>query len=64
MSQELSEKISMRPEEVAAATGLSLSTIRKMIRAGTLEGRHVGRCVIVPIAAVHALIDSAPPYID
>ncbi|MGD9701573.1 MAG: helix-turn-helix domain-containing protein [Acidimicrobiia bacterium] len=52
--------VSMRPDEVAAVTGLSAGYVRKLIRAGKLEARHVGRAVVVPIAAVEALIEGSP----
>jgi excisionase family DNA binding protein len=55
-------KFSYRPGTLAAETGLSVSTIRKLIRSGKLEARHVGRAVIIPGEAARDLIDNAAAF--
>lgn len=50
----------MRVDRLAAETGWSQSYIRKMIRDGRLDGRRVGRTVIVTAESVRLLIDSSP----
>lgn len=42
-----STRLSYRLEEVAESTGLSLGMIRKEVREGKLNVRHIGRAVVV-----------------
>lgn len=42
-----SGRVAYRAKEVAAATGLSLETVRKAIRKGDLKTTHVGRAVLI-----------------
>ncbi len=39
--------------EVAKATGLSLSTVRKLTRSGEIPHVKVGRRIIYPVTAIH-----------
>ena len=41
------ERVCYRPAEAAAATGLSLETIKVLIRWGDLPVSRVGRCVLI-----------------
>ena len=50
--------LSLRPREAAAALGLSLSTLERLTRAGTIPHVKVGRCVIYPLNSLHGFLAS------
>ena len=44
----LSQRLLLRPDEVAAILGLSRSTIYELLRAGELPTVHIGRAARIP----------------
>ena len=50
--------LSLRPREAAAALGLSLSTLERLTRAGTIPHVKVGRCVIYPVTTLQEFLSS------
>lgn len=44
----LSQRLLLRPEEVAAILGLGRSTIYELLRAGELSAVHIGRATRIP----------------
>lgn len=54
------EPISVDIPTAASATGISDSTLRAEIKAGSLRARLVGRRMVVTVADLEAYIDSRP----
>lgn len=53
----LSQRLLLRPEEVAAILGLGRSTIYELLRAGELSAVHIGRATRIPARDLHRWIE-------
>ncbi|HKS69072.1 MAG TPA: helix-turn-helix domain-containing protein [Ktedonobacterales bacterium] len=53
----LSQRLLLRPEEVAAILGLGRSTIYELLRAGELPTVHIGRATRIPARDLHRWIE-------
>jgi excisionase family DNA binding protein len=53
----LSQRLLLRPEEVAAILGLGRSTIYELLRAGELPAVHIGRATRIPARDLHRWIE-------
>lgn len=58
MSDRESRK-SYRPREVVEVTGLSISTVNRMLKDGRLPSVRLGGCVLVPAAELDRLLAGA-----
>lgn len=52
--------IALRPREAAAALGISLRMVHKLIKAGVLRTRTLGRARVISVADLHRLMGDAP----
>lgn len=53
----LSQRLLLRPEEVAGILGLGRSTIYELLRTGELSAVHIGRATRIPARDLHQWID-------
>jgi excisionase family DNA binding protein len=53
----LSQRLLLRPEEVAAILGLGRSTIYELLRSGELPAVHIGRATRIPARDLHRWIE-------
>ncbi|HEX6797647.1 MAG TPA: helix-turn-helix domain-containing protein [Ktedonobacterales bacterium] len=53
----LSQRLLLRPEEVAAILGLGRSTIYELLRSGELSAVHIGRATRIPARDLHHWIE-------
>ena len=53
----LSQRLLLRPEEVAAILGLGRSTIYELLRSGELSAVHIGRATRIPARDLHRWIE-------
>lgn len=52
-------KIAYSPEEAAAATGLGMTTIYKLMKEGRLKRVKIGRSTVIPRSSLAALVGEA-----
>ena len=53
------EPISVRIADAIRLTGIRRSKLYELIASGDLETVKIGRCTLVPVASLHALIERA-----
>jgi excisionase family DNA binding protein len=53
----LSQRLLLRPEEVAAMLSLGRSTIYELLRSGELSAVHIGRATRIPARDLHRWIE-------
>lgn len=50
-------RLTLRPKEAAKALGVSVRTLRKLIKAGEVPASKINRAVLIPIAGLEAFIE-------
>jgi excisionase family DNA binding protein len=50
------DKLAYSPEEAAAATGLGMTTIYKLMKEGRLKRVKIGRSTVIPRSSLAALV--------
>lgn len=53
------EPITVRIAEAIRLTGIRRSKLYELIASGDIESVKVGRCTLVPVASLHALVERA-----
>ncbi len=53
--------VTYRLVDVASKLGLSASGVRNLIRRGALEGRRIGRSIVVPREELERFVRDLPP---
>nr|WP_278986627.1 helix-turn-helix domain-containing protein [Sphingobium yanoikuyae] len=59
MTETTLEPISVRIADAIRLTGIRRSKLYELIASGDLETVKIGRCTLVPVASLHALIERA-----
>ena len=52
-----SDSLSLRPRDAAAALGLSVSTLERLMKAGELPSVKVGRVVLYPVSSLKQFLN-------
>jgi excisionase family DNA binding protein len=52
-------KISYRPKEVAAVTGIGITRIREHIASGRLKSSRIGKCIVVTEESIREFLAAA-----
>ncbi|MEW6572941.1 MAG: helix-turn-helix domain-containing protein [Bacillota bacterium] len=55
------KRVSYKPREIAAMTGLSKSFVYQLINSGNLRAVRIGRAVLVPAAEIERLLKNENP---